>query len=91
MNTPEDSDTLLVFPCNFPVKIMGLAQDNFAQTMIEIVLRHAPDFAAETVEMRSSSGGKYISITCTVRASSKPQLDHLYRELSAHPWVKMAL
>ena len=90
-NDVENNDTLLEFPCDFPIKIMGAAQDDFAQTMLEIVLRHAPDFAAQTVEMRASSGGKYLSLTCTVRATSKLQLDNLYRELTAHPLVKVVL
>jgi hypothetical protein len=84
-------DTLLEFPCDFPIKIMGAAHDGFAQSMVEIVLRHTPDFEAARVEMRASSGGKYLSLTCTVRATSKPQLDALYRELSAHPLVKVVL
>ena len=87
----ESQDTLLEFPCDFPIKIMGAAADGFAQIMVEIVLRHAPDFAAQTVEMRASSGGKYLSVTCTVRATSKLQLDNLYRELTAHPLVKVVL
>lgn len=91
MSEPENSDTLLEFPCQFPIKIMGLRQDDFARTMLEIVLRHAPDFAVDSVEMRASSGGKYLSLTCTIRATSKPQLDNLYRELTAHPMVKVAL
>jgi len=85
------NDSLLEFPCAFPVKIMGQTQDDFAQTMLAIVLRHAPDFDAATVEMRASSGGKYLSLTCTIRATSKAQLDALYRELSGHPLVSMAL
>ena len=85
------NDSLLEFPCTFPVKIMGQMQDDFAQTMLDIVLRHAPDFDAATVEMRASSGGKYMSLTCTIRATSKAQLDALYRELSGHPLVSMAL
>ncbi len=91
MSELENTDTLLEFPCQFPIKIMGLRQDDFARTMIEIVLRHAPDFAVDSVEMRASSGGKYLSLTCTIRATSKPQLDNLYRELTAHPMVKVAL
>jgi hypothetical protein len=91
MNDAEEKDTLLEFPCDFPIKIMGLTQADFTQVMVEIVLRHAPDFAAQSVEMRASSGGKYLSLTCTIRATSKLQLDNLYRELSAHPLVKMAL
>ncbi len=91
MSEVENHETLLEFPCDFPIKIMGLSQDSFAQLMVEIVQRHAPDFDAAIVGMRASSGGKYISLTCTIRASSKLQLDNLYRELSAHPLVKVAL
>lgn len=84
-------DSLIEFPCDFPIKIMGARHDDFAQTMVEIVLRHAPGFAAETVEMRASSSGNYLSVTCTLRAESKAQLDALYRELSSHPMVKVVL
>lgn len=84
-------ETLIEFPCDFPIKIMGSRSDDFAQTVVEIVLRHAPDFAAETVEMRLSGSGNYLSVTCTVRAVSKAQLDGLYRELSGHPAVKVVL
>jgi hypothetical protein len=84
-------DSLIEYPCDFPIKIMGRHSDNFAQNIVEIVLRHAPDFVAETVEMRSSSGGGYLSVTCTIRAVSREQLDALYRELSGHPQVKVVL
>ena len=84
-------DTLLEFPCDFPIKIMGSRTDDFAQTMVDIVLRHAPDFAAETVEMRPSKAGNYLAVTCTIRATSKAQLDALYMELTAHPAVKVVL
>jgi len=87
----SDEDTLLVFPTDFPVKIMGERRDDFAQAMVELVRRHAPDFKPETVEMRTSSQGNYLSVTCVVRATSKAQLDALYRDITAHPWVKMAL
>jgi uncharacterized protein len=87
----RDEDTLLEFPCEFPIKIMGLTRDNFAQTMLEIVRRHAPDFDGATMEMRSSSGAKYLSLTCTINAKSKAQLDELYRELSKHEMVKIVL
>lgn len=91
MSDPNAQDTLLEFPCDFPIKIMGSRSDDFAQTMVAIVLRHAPDFLAERVEMRASSSGNYLSVTCTIRATSKPQLDALYRELSGHPLVKVVL
>ncbi len=84
-------DTLLEFPCDFPIKIMGAHSDDFAQTMVAIVLRHAPDFQAGSVEMRASSGGAYLSVTCTIRATSRAQLDDLYRELTGHPAVKVVL
>ena len=84
-------DSLIEFPCDFPLKIMGAAGDGFAQAVLAVVLRHAPDFDAATMEMRASKGGNYLSLTCTVRATSKAQLDALYRELSSHPLVKVVL
>jgi putative lipoic acid-binding regulatory protein len=87
----SEQETLLQFPVDFPIKIMGERRDDFAQTMVGVVLKHAPDFRPETVEMRASSSGNYLSVTCIVRATSKAQLDNLYREITAHPWVKMAL
>ncbi|HEY3326133.1 MAG TPA: DUF493 domain-containing protein [Novimethylophilus sp.] len=86
-----EQETLLEFPCDFPLKIMGETREGFAEAIIEVVLRHAPDFDAARIEMRGSSGGKYLSLTCTVNATSRPQLDNLYRELTAHPWVKVVL
>jgi hypothetical protein len=87
----SEQETLLEFPCDFPIKIMGHRTDDFTQVMVDIVLRHAPDFVADTVEMRASSGGKYLAVTCTIRATSKEQLDNLYRELTGHPLVKVVL
>ena len=91
MTEPQREETLLEFPCEFPIKIMGLTRDDFAQTILEIVGRHAPDFDGATMEMRSSSGAKYLSLTCTIHATSKAQLDELYRELSKHEMVKIVL
>jgi putative lipoic acid-binding regulatory protein len=87
----EEKTTLLEFPAAFPIKIMGLAQGGFAQAIVDIVLKHAPDYNAASIEMRPSSGGKYIGLTCTITATSQAQLDDLYRELTAHPLVKMVL
>lgn len=83
--------TLLEFPCSFPIKILGANQEGFAQQILAVVLRHFPDFDAAGMEMRASSKGAYLGLTCTVHATSKPQLDELYRELSAHPLVKVVL
>lgn len=82
---------LLEFPCDFPIKIMGVADVSFTQSVVEVVLRHAPDFDPATVEMRPSTGGRYLSVTCTIRATSRPQLDDLYRALTGHPLVKVVL
>jgi putative lipoic acid-binding regulatory protein len=86
-----EPDTLLEFPCDFPLKVMGATRDGFAQAIVEVVLRHAPDFDPARIEMRPSKAGNYLSLTCTIRATSKAQLDALYRELTAHPWVKIVL
>jgi len=82
---------LLEFPCDFPIKVMGETRDDFAQTIVEVVQQNAPDFDATGVEMRASSGGKYISLTCTVRATSREQLDNISRSLTSHPFVKVVL
>lgn len=91
----QDSDTEakspLVFPTSFPIKVMGRRDDGFAQAILEIVLRHAPDYDPATMEMRPSKAGTYISLTVTIIARSRTQLDALYGELSAHPMVLMAL
>lgn len=86
-----EQETLLEFPCEFPLKVMGATREGFAQAIVEVVLKHAPDFDAAKVEMRPSKAGNYLSLTCLVHATSKPQLDALYRELTAHPWVKIVL
>jgi len=87
----EERTTLLEFPCAFPIKIMGARVDGFAQAVLDVVLRHAPDFDAAAVQMRPSSKGSYLAITCTLNATSQAQLDALYRELSSHPMVKVVL
>ena len=84
-------ETLLEFPCDFPLKIMGANAAEFAQTIALVVVRHAPDFDPASMEMRPSKAGNYLALTCTVRATSKAQLDALYRELTAHPLVKVVL
>ena len=83
--------SLLDFPCDFPIKVMGRKAPGFAQSVTEIVRRHAPDFDPATVEMRPSRQGRYLSVTCVVRATSREQLDALYRELCDHPSVVMVL
>ncbi len=91
MNHPEERPSLLQFPCEFPMKVMGRREDGFAQLVAGIVQRHAPDFRPETMEMRSSKNARYLSLTVVVNARSREQLDALYSELSRHPMVLMVL
>jgi len=81
----------LAFPCPFPIKVLGRREGGFAQAVMEIVLRHAPDFQPATIEMRPSRKGKYLSLTCVVNATSREQLDALYQELCDHPSVVLVL
>ena len=87
---PEASSAL-AFPCDFPIKVMGRKEPRFAQTVTDIVLKHAPDFDPASVGMRPSRQGKYLGVTCIVRATSREQLDALYQELCDHPSVVMVL
>lgn len=86
---PEQS--LIEYPCDFPIKVMGVMQESFAQTIVEVVVIHDPTFHAGKMEMRPSSKGNYLALTITVRAIHREQLDNLYRALSSHPMVKMVL
>ena len=90
-NPPAESESLLTFPCVFPLKVMGRREDGFAQMVCEVVQRHASDFHPGTLEMRTSKNGRYLSLTVTLNAKSKDQLDALYSELSKHPMVLMVL
>ena len=85
------AESLIEYPSDFPIKIMGAMQDSFAEVIVEVVTRHDPEFHAGRLEMRPSSKGNYLSLTATVRATSREQLDNLYRALSAHPMVKVVL
>ena len=88
---PSAPETLLEFPCAFPIKIMGLTHDALAQTVLDVVLRHAPDFDGATMTMRASSSADQLVNGRCGSTTSKPQLDALYRELSGHPMVKVVL
>jgi uncharacterized protein len=83
--------SLIEYPCDFPVKILGHTQAGFAQAVVEVVKRHAPDFDAATLELRTSKRRNYLSVTCVIRATSREQLDGLYQELCDHPMVVMVL
>ena len=87
----DEPPSLLAFPCTFPIKVMGERRDGFAQEILKAIEDLAPDLAQEKVEMRVSSGARYISLTILVDAVSKNQLDAIYLRLTGHPWVKVVL
>lgn len=89
-NLPEE-ETLIEFPCDFPIKVMGATHDDFSHEVTQAIQTHLPDFSPDNVVMRGSSNGNYISLTCTVHVTSKPQLDEIYRTLTSHPMVKVVL
>ena len=85
------AETLLKFPCDFPLKIMGRNTAEFRSVMAEIVQRHVGEIEAYRIEERNSRDGNYLGMTYTVHVKSKEQLDALYSELSAHPLILMVL
>ena len=90
-NAPTSDSSPLQFPTDFPIKIMGKRVEDFAQQIVAVVQAHAPDFDPATLELRSSSAGNYLSVTATIRATSREQLDALYRALTSHPLVQVVL
>ncbi|MBA3754818.1 MAG: DUF493 domain-containing protein [Nitrosomonas sp.] len=86
-----EQPSLIEYPCEFPIKIMGKAQQDFTQIALAIVKYHAPDFDTTTMAVKASKKGTYLSITFTIRATSRAQLDALYQALSQHPMVAVVL
>ena len=86
----SEEDPLMEFPCSFPIKAMGIAADDFDSLIVEIVRKHYPDIAEGAVKTKPSRQGKYISVTVTIEAQSREQLDNIYLELTAHERVLMA-
>ncbi len=87
----EQQDTLLEFPCDFPIKIMGRATAEFEAAVVTIVRTHCPDLGEGAIRTQASSAGNYVSITATVKATSQDHLDTLYRALTSAEGVKMVL
>ena len=86
---PEES--LIEYPSRFPIKVMGANVDGFEAAIVAVARQFDPDFDAATVEHRPSKGGNYLGLTITITATSRAQLDELYRTLSTHPMVKVVL
>jgi uncharacterized protein len=88
---PGDAESLITYPSRFPIKVMGANVDGFVHALVTVVRGFDAEFDAATVELRPSSGNKYLGVTLTVMATSREQLDELYRTLSTHPMVKVVL
>ena len=90
-SAPVMEESLIIYPCAFPIKVMGAKVDGFVHAITLIAHEFDPTFDAKTLELRESKGGNYLGITVTIPATSREQLDELYRTLSTHPMVKMVL
>lgn len=90
-STDPRKDSLIEYPSLFPIKVMGLDSTHFVHTITGIAKQFDPFFDASTIELRPSSSGKYLGVTITVTATSRAQLDDLYRALTGHPDVKVVL
>jgi hypothetical protein len=93
-STPQENprtESLIEYPSLFPIKVMGLKVDGMVHAVTSIAEQFDPTFNAASVELRESTGGKYLGVTITVTATSREQLDDLYRTLTSHPMVKVVL
>ena len=89
--TRPDKDSLIEYPSRFPIKVMGAKVDGFVHAVTQIAKNFDPTFDAAGIELRDSRSGNYLGITITITATSREQLDELYRTLSTHPMVKVVL
>lgn len=91
MPTAPEHASLIVFPCHFPIKVMGRAVPGLADALVQLAQQTDPGFDPATVELRPSKAGNYLGVTLQVYVTSQPQLDDLYRRFTAHPDVKVVL
>lgn len=91
MPPQPEQESLITYPCAFPIKVMGEKVEGFVAAVTSVARALDPQFDEATVELRESKGGRYLGVTITVTATSRDQLDELYRTLSTHPMVKVVL
>jgi putative lipoic acid-binding regulatory protein len=87
----DPKESLIEYPSDFPIKVMGATHETFAPTILELIVLHDPTFHEGKMEVRPSAKGNYTGLTVIVRATSREMLDKLYTELSSHPMVKVVL
>lgn len=85
------TESLIEYPCLFPIKVMGERVDGLVHAITMVAKALDPAFDASTIELRESKGGKYLGVTIHINATSRAQLDEVYRTLSTHPMVKVVL
>jgi uncharacterized protein len=90
-NDINPDKSLIEFPCDFPIKVMGKTEEGFSAEIIKTIQKHEPSFDASKLEIRGSAKGNYTSLTCLCHVESKLQLDNIYRALTSHPLVKFVL
>ena len=89
--TEDSSESLIEFPCYFPIKIIGDAHQDFINQISVLITKHIEDFNTKKIEFKFSKEGKFISLTCTIYVTTKKQLDLIYIDLSSHPMTKFVL
>lgn len=87
----SEGNSLLIFPCDFPIKVIGTNSTQFVAEVVRLTQKHFPDFDEATLKKQLSQNSHFISLTVTVHAQDKETLDALYQDLSAHPDSKMVL
>jgi putative lipoic acid-binding regulatory protein len=87
----HDTDALFDFPCDFPIKALGRADSSLAHEIVQVVRRHAPDIDPASIRTTPSANGNYVSVTVTITAHSREQLDAIYLDLNAHEAILMTL
>jgi uncharacterized protein len=84
-------ETLLKFPTEFPIKVMGRNEVTFEKLVADTIAIHVDGFDAGSLSVRESNGGKFLAVTAVFTATSKAQVDAVYQSLSRHPSVLMVL
>ncbi len=87
----DSAESLIKFPCHFPIKIIGDAHQDFINQISALIMTHLKEFDTKSIEAKFSKEGKFISLTCNIYVTSKHQLDEIYKDLSAHPMTKFVL
>lgn len=91
MNEIPKEESLIEYPCDFPIKVMSINHPEIIELLCPIILEHDPNFNHETIEIRQSSKGNYVGLTVTVYVESREQLDNIYLALHGHELVKAVL